>query len=175
MPTRPDARSAAATPGEAGAPDAGAPDPVAPPTAEAAGAADLPSRDQLTMAWGDHVLPQLRGMARALYSPGRFVESDGDAAVFALPANHPLHRCEPLRPEVEAALTGYFHRMVPLRLAVDDGQVARPPELGFSPADHLDDADMEGAPMADVPSPLEQLAQAFPGAEIVEDTNETAP
>ena len=72
-------------------------------------------------------------MARAFYSPGRFVDSDGATAVFALPANHPLHRCEPLRPEVEAALGGYFRQMVPLRLAVDDGQVARPPDLAAGP------------------------------------------
>ncbi len=125
----------------------------------------VPSRDELSMAWGDQVLPKLKGMARALYSPGRFVESDGDTAVFALPPNHPLHRCEPLRPEVESALAGYFARAVPVRLVVDQGQVARPLE----PDDeHIDPSDLVDARPADVPSPLEQLAQAFPGAEIVD-------
>ena len=140
---------------------------------------DVPTRDQLTMAWGDHVLPKLKGMARALYSPGRFVESDSGQAVFALPPNHPMHRCEPLRPDVEAALATYFGHAVPLRLVVDQGQTARPPrpadatgdEPGDEPVDEpVDLAELVEARPADIPSPAEQLAKAFPGAEIVEET-----
>ena len=146
MPARPSATTSVTTaadlPGEAGPPPAPAPRQAAaapaPADAASATAAEPPSREQLTMAWGDHILPKLRGMARALYSPGRFVECEGGSAVFALPANHPLHRCEPLRPEVEAALAGYFNRLVPMRLAIDEGQVARPPDQLAGLAEHLD-------------------------------------
>ena len=86
--------------------------------------------------------------------------------MFALPPNHPLHRCEPLRGEVESALAGYFGRIVPVRLAVDEGQVARPPE---ALDEAIDPAELTDARPADVASPLEQLAKAFPGAEIIEE------
>jgi hypothetical protein len=114
-------------------------------------------------------------MARALYSPGRFVESDSGQAVFALPPNHPMHRCEPLRSDVEAALATYFGHAVPLRLVVDQGQIARPPQpadvAGDDPVDEpVDLAELVEARPADIPSPAEQLAKAFPGAEIVEES-----
>jgi DNA polymerase-3 subunit gamma/tau len=144
-------------------------DQPAPPSVVAEGAASsgggVPSREQLTLAWGDHVLPRLKGMAKALYSPGRFVEAEGDTAVFALPLNHPLHRCEPLRGEVEAALAGYFGHTVPVRLVLDQGQVAKPPD---EPEEPVDPSELVDARPADVPTPVEQLAKAFPGAELLE-------
>ena len=188
MPTRPgaspkappSAAGPAEVPAEMPAEAAGAPEaPEAPPVSRSAGPSDVPTRDQLTMAWGDHVLPKLKGMARALYSPGRFVESDSGQAVFALPPNHPMHRCEPLRPDVEAALATYFGHAVPLRLVVDQGQTARPPRpadvTGHGAGDEavdepVDLADLVEARPADIPSSAEQLAKAFPGAEIVEET-----
>ena len=155
---------------------AGAPvQPEQQPAPTSADPTGVPTRDELTMAWGDHVLPKLKGMARALYSPGRFVESDSGQAVFALPPNHPMHRCEPLRPDVEAALATYFGHAVPLRLVVDQGQIARPPRSADAPRDDpvdepVDLGELLDARPADIPSPAEQLAKAFPGAEIVEET-----
>jgi DNA polymerase-3 subunit gamma/tau len=146
----------------------GEPTPAADPApADAPPAGELPSRDQLTLAWADHVLPKLRGSARAFYSPGRFLEPEGGTARFALPPNHPRHRCEPLRPEVEAALGAYFGRAVPLELVVDEGQPARPPEAFDD--EPIDPAELVDARPADIPSPIEQLAKAFPGAEIIDD------
>ena len=181
MPARPAGSPKGPPPGAAvmaEVPDEGAGEPVRPePQAAATSAepADVPTRDQLTMAWGDHILPKLKGMARALYSPGRFVESDSGQAVFALPPNHPMHRCEPLRPDVEAALATYFGHAVSLRLVVDQGQIARPPRpadvAGDEPVDEpVDLAELVEARPADIPSPAEQLAKAFHGAEIVEET-----
>src|SRR5690606_37478983 len=71
-------------------PKAPAVDPADPPPASAAAAAGgVPSRDELTLAWGDAVLGVLSKGARAIFSTGRFVEGDGTAAVFAL-ANKPM-------------------------------------------------------------------------------------
>ena len=91
-------------------------------------------------------------------------------AVFALPANHPLHRCEPLRPEVEAALAGYFDRLVPMRLAIDEGQIARPPDQLAGSTNTVDPSRAgvgRARPIRHRPS--SSWPKAFPGAEIVED------
>src|SRR5438067_8334032 len=61
--------------------------------------APMPSRDDLTLAWGDHVLAHLPAGARALYKSGRFVDVDGDAAVYALPNAMHRDRCESKRVE----------------------------------------------------------------------------
>src|SRR5204863_730840 len=89
---------------------------------------DLPSRDELTLAWGDRVLDQLSPKAKALYKPGRFTEVDGSAAVYALPNKVHVQRCEKVRTDVEAALAKEFGRPVPLRLIVDELSGAPPPE-----------------------------------------------
>jgi hypothetical protein len=80
----------------------------------------FPSRDALTIAWVDHVVPRLKGMAKALFLAGRFVAVDDGAATFALPSATQVARCESYRPDVEAALADYFGRPVPLRLVIDD-------------------------------------------------------
>ena len=73
----------------------------------------VPSRDELTLAWGDHVLDALPRGTKAIYSTGRFVDGDGAAAVFAL-ANVPTRdHCEKKRAEVEKALAAHFGRPVP--------------------------------------------------------------
>ena len=164
MPARPDAPPRPAVPAapiETAAPEP-APEAAVAPATEPAG--DLPARE-ISSRWPGATTSSLSCGAwlAPCHSPGRFVESDGEAAVFALPANHPLHRCEPLRPEVEAA---------PGRLQVFPGAGPAAPghrrrpggkyaELGLGPSEHLDPADMEGAPAADVVA-TEQLAQAFP-------------
>jgi DNA polymerase-3 subunit gamma/tau len=126
----------------------------------------LPTRDELTKAWGDVVLAGLSGKARARYSPGRFVDGDGAAATFALPNDHYLTRCEEVRSEVESALATHFGRAVPLRLVVDTIEtVAR--EAEPEPEDvRLEE--LTEAPDAAVTSPEERLLQAFPGTEEVD-------
>ena len=80
----------------------------------------MPSRDDLTLAWGDHVLAHLPAGARALYKSGRFVDVDGEAAVYALPNAMHRDRCESKRVDVESVLASHFGRPVALRLVVAD-------------------------------------------------------
>lgn len=135
----------------------------------------MPSRDQLTKAWGDVVLASLKPRAKALYSSGRFVSVDGEGAEFALPNAAHRQNCEPLRSSVEAALAAHFHVPVPLRLVVDR---SAPPDTAdtramASPPEPPDDDesyhpnDLEDAPPA-LTSVEERLKQAFPGAREVE-------
>ena len=138
----------------------------------------VPSRDELTLAWGDHVLDALPRGTKAIYSTGRFVDGDGSAAVFAL-ANAPTRdHCEKKRTEVEAALAAHFGRPVPIRLVTDADvggtppaapkggrRAAAPPEPETEEA--IDVSELEDAPAAGTSA--ERLADAFPGAELIEE------
>jgi DNA polymerase III subunit gamma/tau len=133
----------------------------------------LPSRDELTLAWGDAVLEGLPGGARALYRMGRFLESgDGRRARFALPNAPHRDHCEKKRSEVEAALSRHFGRPVPLELVIDDAEAGRPgpgpvgPEQAAVEEEVADVHELEDAPGP--ASGLERLTEAFPGAVVEE-------
>jgi hypothetical protein len=144
------------------------------PSAADASDVPFPSRDALTIAWADHVVPRLKGIAKAIYLPGRFVATDGMRATFALPGPQQVAKCETYRAEVEAALAAQFHRPVPLLLVVDDGA---PADTGVERADialddEVDEVDLAGlvdAPPGSVPSSLDRLTQAFPGAQLIDE------
>lgn len=144
-----------------------------PSSVPAPGAGSLPSRDELTKAWGDAVLPSLRPGLKVYVSSGRFVEAGEAAAVFALPDPGLLSRAEPLRAEMEAALAAHFSALVPVRFVVDDG--AAPPEgrpggeSGEEMVEDLDVYDLDQLEDAGgtVSSPEQRLLEAFPGAEEV--------
>ncbi len=146
--------------------------PPAPTTPTATG--PLPTRDELTVAWADAVVPKLKGMAKALFLPGRFVgELDGRMA-FAVANDPHRKRAEPYRAEVEATLAAHFGRPVPLTLVLDEGQSGAP--IGRHPTTPPDDSDdaIDPAELVDAgPLPsgggIERLTRAFPGAEVIEE------
>ncbi len=165
----------------AAVPPVEAPAAKTPPAAAApAVATEPPTRDQLTLAWADQVWPKLKGTTKALFSSGRFVASEDGEPTFALPSNHPMARCEQMKPEVEAALSVHFARPVTMTLSVDHGETETPtsgssprppaarapePEEAIDP-DELVDAPLNAAPP---PSGIDRLADAFPGAKWLED------
>jgi DNA polymerase III subunit gamma/tau len=104
---------------------------------------------------------------------GRFVEHEGDVAVFALPNEIHRKKCEPLRPEVEAMLAAHFGRPVPVRLVVDTGQVANGADPRGEPSPFSDDAvdpdELVDAPAVGSHDSLERVTRAFPGAEFVDE------
>jgi DNA polymerase III subunit gamma/tau len=145
---------------------------VSPPAPSAPPAAPLPSRDELTLAWGDQILPSLRPAVKVYVASGRFL-SVGDTAVYAVPDKGLLGRAQAGRAEVEAALSAHFGRPIPLELVLDEGGRPAPAEAALSATDiDADDpadyrmADLEDAP-AGVMSPEQRLLEAFPGAEEV--------
>ncbi len=168
----PTAAGPTAAPPTRSAPRASAPA-AAPRPAGARAPAPMPSRDELTKAWGDAVLGSLKPRAKALYSSGRFLSVDGEGAVFALPNAAHRQNCEPLRSSVEAALAAHFGADVPMRLVVDgsaDPGSTGSPEPAPTPPDDDESyhpADLEDAPPA-LTSVEERLKQAFPGAREVE-------
>ena len=86
-------------------------------------------RDVLVQAWGDHILRTLPARAKALYSAGRFVSTEGSTAVFALPNAAHCERCEDVRSVVEDAIAAHLGSPVTLTLVVDgsgDGSATGP-------------------------------------------------
>jgi DNA polymerase-3 subunit gamma/tau len=81
--------------------------------------ATMPDRDSLVMAFGDSVVPKLKGIAKAIFSNGRFVSVTGDHAVFAVENAPTRDRAERYRAEVESLLAAEFAAPVPLRLVVE--------------------------------------------------------
>jgi len=144
-----------------------------PPPAATPATVDLPTREELTLAWGDNVLPALRPAVKIYVASGRFV-SVGDAAIYAVPDRGLLTRARAGQAEVEAALAAHFGRPVPLRLVLDEGgpteaAPASDPSPPDAPAEdpaayNIDE--LEDAPPG-LLSPEQRLLEAFPGAEEV--------
>lgn len=126
----------------------------------------MPSRDDLTKAWGDHVLANLPPKAKARFGPGHFIAVDGRVAVMAFPNRIHRDRCEEVRADVESALGQHFGTTVGLRLEVDSAPAADRTPPPASEGDRIPGAhELEDAPAAD--SVSDTLKKVFPGAEEV--------
>jgi DNA polymerase III subunit gamma/tau len=155
------------------APDAPAPDA---PSAAASTVSDLPTRDELTLAWGDTLLSKVPRAAKPRYAGGRFVDVDERGAVFALPNAAHRSRCEEHRAGVEQVLSDHFGRPVPLVLVVDDGTTVASPPLTAASIDEpveeiIDIHELEDAP-PDKRTDVDRIAAAFPGAELVQEDDD---
>ncbi|MEZ5237847.1 MAG: DNA polymerase III subunit gamma/tau [Microthrixaceae bacterium] len=179
-PQAPAPRTESARP-EAKTPEPAQPEPAQPEPTQPG----LPDRDSLVLAFGDAVVPQLKGIAKAIYTQGRFVAVTGGRAVFALenePAAHPARK---YASEVESLLAARFGVPVPLELVTEAEVAGSGTEPAAAPAPT--EADPEpGTPVAseseaelmdqvedleeaDVTHPaMDRLTEAFPGAELVE-------
>jgi hypothetical protein len=147
-------------------------------------------------AWGDHIIGRLRPKAKALFQAGRFVDVDGERAVYGLPNETHRTRCEEVHGEIEAALSEHFGRPVGVVLVVDGAvvpheetvagpsaapaapPVTRPASAPPTPPvvapvdDELEDLasfdESELGEVADVDNSAQtRVLQAFPGAEEV--------
>ncbi|MDE0579444.1 MAG: hypothetical protein OXI29_06155, partial [bacterium] len=136
----------------------------------------LPSREEIVLAWGDTILGNLSNKAKVRFKDGRFLANDPDGAVYALPSQIQIDRCDEVRGEVDSALRQHFGRTVPLRLVVDDDSTAPPPNL--SPASERSALTVHDEAEAIDPNELmdeEAVAQeaisnimaAFPDSELV--------
>ncbi len=132
-------------------------------------------------------LAGLKPLVRALYAGGH-VQSERDGTLtVALPNDHHRQRCEEHRPAVEAALAAATGGPVQLVLVADaatarddTGPIVAPrPPAGRRGADPTpgaalpadDDIDLDelvDAPPAEVATPVDRLAEAFPGSELLD-------
>ena len=147
-----------------------------PETAVATGGT-MPDRDLLTQAWGDLVLASLPMPAKSRLRMGRFIEVEGDTAVFALPNQPHVTNAEGIKSDAEDALSAHFGTRVKLRLVVDEAGGSAPAPAAapvprratHPPEDEIEEVDVEDTVVAGVPnSPEEVVRTAFPGAEEVE-------
>jgi hypothetical protein len=131
----------------------------------------MPTRDELTLAWGDSVLASLSPRAKSRFRVGRFAAADGEVATFALPNAIHRDRCEEVRLEVEQALAVHFHRPVRLRLITEE-QAPSPATAAAPPApddESIDLDDLQDAPASELRSPLDHVLSTFEGATVVEE------
>jgi DNA polymerase-3 subunit gamma/tau len=155
----------------------------------APGAADLPTRDELTLAWGDTLLDGMRPKIRALFAAGRFTTVEDGAAHFALPNATHRKRCESFRDDVENVLAAHFGRPVPMVLVVDstDGRPAAAAttaggggavgsgkgDAGSTPGvdeEAVDVSELEDA--GPTSTGVDQLADVFGAVDVVEQPEE---
>ena len=180
--------SPAPPPDDSSAPSAASAASAAPATSPSAGSASdstpstpsgaLPTRDELTAAWTDSILASLPPRAKAFFTAGRFLEVTDRVAVFGLPNEIHMQKCENGRGDVEKALAAHFGRPVPLRLAVDAEAPApvapsssRSTSTPRPPLDDETEIDLADLTDADVAtSSVERVRELFPGAELVDPT-----
>jgi DNA polymerase-3 subunit gamma/tau len=157
----------AATPAVATA--AASPEPVAAGPAKAA----------LTVpeAWEQTVKAQVKPIIRALYSAGTFVGNSGGTWQFSVPNEAHGAKCQEHRAAVEAALTKVVGEPITVEFVVggrahDDepapiARVASPPPADDQPVEEIDLSELTDAPPEAVRTPIDRLAEAFPGSEFV--------
>ena len=200
-PPVPEAPAAAAP---APAPEPAAPEPPAsaPPSAEprptAASAEPRPaaasagggglSVESVRAALADAVLPQLKGVAKALYSTGEVVSVDGTGVVFALAIGVPRDRAERAIPDVQRLLSEHLGSAVTLRVVEHDdvealGGGGAGPAAPAAGAQEPPPDEAEDSAVIDVHSledahdvaqtGIERLTKVFPGATVIEDDEVT--
>ena len=149
--------------------------PAAEPTAPAVVASpstapqEPPTLEELQAAWTT-VVEGLKGATRGMYRDGQFGTGASGVMVLAVPKGPPADQLEKRRPEVEAALATHFGRAVPVTVVVevDVAPGAAGPAPTPAPDDDIVDVhELEDAPSAG--SGVERLAEAFPGAELVDE------
>ncbi len=145
-----------------------APTVAAPPAAPSS----PPGADELQGAW-PMLVEGLKGATRGMFRDGRFEVDASGATVLLVPKGPPADQLEKRRPEVEAALAGQFGRAVPLQIVVAADLAPSPAEVADrAAAPEPDDEVIDVHALEDAPSAgtgVDRLAEAFPGAELVEE------
>ena len=128
-------------------------------------------------AWEQTVKGQVKPIIRALYSAGTFIGNNGEAWQFSVPNEAHGAKCQEHRAAVEAALAKVIGEPVKVEIVVggrahDDepAPVARitPPQPAHDPAaEEIDLSELTDAPPESIRTPIDRLAEAFPGSEFV--------
>ena len=164
---------------------AGTPAPVGPP----APFGEI-TTDALNAA-KEHMLELLDRKGKILLAAGRFLHGDATTAVFGLPNPMHLQRCVEWRGPWESVVRSYTGASLGLSLVVDpqgDGPIgAQTVDAAVVPAlqsvseqsptmddpehdiDDFDPSELIDVPAAAIPTTLDHLTKAFPGAQVVDD------
>jgi len=169
----------AATPPAAAPAPSPAPAPAPAPAASAAPAAGA-TAEQAVARWSSDVVPTLKPLVRAIYSVPRVLGLRDGVLTLAVPNDTHRSKCEQFRADAEAALVAVVGARVPLAFVVDATHDDEPPRGAVAAAapaapapveadDDIDLNDLVDAPPESVVSPIDRLAQAFPGSEMIDE------
>jgi DNA polymerase-3 subunit gamma/tau len=172
--------------------------------AEAGAPATAEVLDRVPEVWTSQVRSEFKPFVRALYAAGNFSHHDGTAWYFNVPNPVHADKCEKHRPMVEQALStalgspivlvitasghdhtdpsGMTRRPIPATASDTTADVPSPAAKADQRADQLADEianrpdpdELTEAPPGSVLSPIDRIAQAFPGAELIDDATETS-
>ncbi|MFZ8998164.1 MAG: hypothetical protein ACO3D0_07305, partial [Ilumatobacteraceae bacterium] len=154
-------------------PTAAAPEPTAaaPEPTVAAPEPAAPSPTAVPDAWDGTVKAQLKPIVRALFSVGQFVGQDPDGTWrFSVPNAAHADKCREHRAAVESALSTATGAAVGIEFVVAGGgdSTPAPTAVPESTADEdIDLGELTDAPPESVKSPIDRLAEAFPGSELL--------
>jgi DNA polymerase-3 subunit gamma/tau len=164
----PAAAAAAETPAAPSAPAA--------PTVAAAPAATAPAAtaEQAAMRWSGEIVPALKPLVRAIYSVPKVAGVRDGHLLVAAPNEAHRAKCEQHRADVEAAIVAVLGGKVGVQFVVDaapdDAPAAAAAAAAADAAEHeIDLHDLVDAPPDSVVSPIDRLAQAFPGSELLDE------
>jgi DNA polymerase-3 subunit gamma/tau len=132
------------------------------------------------------VRPALKGMAKAMFMGAQVVGMRDEALVLGFAGDVHRTRADEYRADVEAALAAATGQPVTVRLVVDSSPVdahdapvgsaspvsdgrSAPSVVDVQADDEVDLSDLVDVPPEAVLSPIERLAQAFPGSEIIDE------
>jgi DNA polymerase-3 subunit gamma/tau len=157
-----------------------APQPAPAPSAVESAAEPVATRRtpvSVPEAWEQTVKGQVKPIIRALYSAGSFVGNSGGAWQFSVPNEAHGAKCQEHRAAVETALTQVIGEPVKVEFVVGgrghDDEPAPPARVKAAapvedPAiDEVDLSELTDAPPETVRTPIDRLAEAFPGSEFV--------
>ena len=88
----------------------------------------LPSRDEVTVAWGNEIFASLSPPLKRRFSIARFLESQDNAVLLAMPAAAVASITAEQHQEIEAKLAEHFGYRVAVLLAEDDRSTPAPPD-----------------------------------------------
>jgi hypothetical protein len=124
----------------------------------------LPPVTEMEAAW-PAIAERLKGASKGMFRDARFDVVD-DTVHVTVPPGPPIDQLEKRWPEVQQALASHFGAPVSAQLVIGSPGPVDPPEP--VPDDEpVDVHDLEDAPAAG--SGVERLAEAFPGAELVDE------
>ncbi|MET0662690.1 MAG: DNA polymerase III subunit gamma/tau [Ilumatobacteraceae bacterium] len=190
----PEPPSATAEPAPTAAPSVS---PAVPPTVSPSVPPAVSPGGLTTDVWEQTVRRALRGMTRAVYAPATLVGAADGTATFSLPNVAHREKCEQHREAVEAAIRTATGAPVVVQLLVEGESSDVPPTPSAGPAapsaaptappdvsrrdpaaatidetpddDDVDLDDLVDAPPESVKSPIDRLAEAFPGSELIDE------
>jgi DNA polymerase-3 subunit gamma/tau len=147
----------------------------------------VPAAQRAAEIWSAEIIPTLKPFVRSIYSVPRVLGVRNGTLTLGAPNDAHRSKCEQHRAEVEAAAARVAGGPVPIALVVeaagahddhdDDpspggggGRVVPLHPAGPPPADDdIDVDDLVDAPPDTVVSPIDRLAQAFPGSELIDE------